>query len=169
MLPAKLNEALNNQMNNEFYSEFAYLSMASYFHSNDLDGMANFFHIQAKEEHFHGMKIYNFILSRGGKVEIKTIKAPKVDFKNPVEVFESALEHEQFVTKSINDVMDIAIKENDHAVTSFLKWYVDEQVEEEATATKNLGKLKLIDGKGEGLLMIDSELASRTFKEPVAE
>jgi ferritin len=155
-------------MNNEFYSEYAYLSMAAYFHSNDLDGMANFFHVQAKEEHFHGMKIYNFILSRAGKVEIKTIKAPKVDFKSAIEVFESALEHEQFVTKSINEVMDTAIKENDHAVTSFLKWYVDEQVEEEATAHKNLSRIKLIGGKGEGMLMIDQDLAARTFTEPAA-
>ena len=168
MLPPKLNEALNIQMNNEFYSEYAYLSMAAYFHSNDLDGMANFFHIQAKEEHFHAMKIFNFIINRGGKVELKAIKAPKVDFSSPIEVFEAALEHEQFVTKSINDVMDISIEENDHAVNSFLKWYVDEQVEEEATANKNLGKIKLIGGKGEGLLMLDTELAKRVFTEPAA-
>ena len=169
MISPKLNEALNNQMNNEFYSEYAYLSMAAYFHSNDLDGIANFFHVQAKEEHFHGMKIYNFILSRAGKVELKTIKAPKVDFKSATEVFESALEHEKSVTKSINDVMDISIQENDHAVNSFLKWYVDEQVEEESTATKNLSRIKLIDGKGEGMLMIDQGLATRSFAEPAAE
>ena len=168
MLSAKLNEALNNQINNEVYSEYAYLSMAAYFHSNDLDGMANFFHVQAKEEHFHAMKIYNFILSRGGKVELKTIKAPKVDFSSAIEVFESALEHEKFVSKSINDVMDTAIKENDHAVNSFLKWYVDEQVEEEATASKNLSRIKLIGGKGEGMLMIDQDLATRVFVEPAA-
>jgi len=168
MLTPKLNDSLNKQMNSEFFSEFAYLSMAAYFHANDLDGIANFFHVQAKEEHFHAMKIFNFILNRGGKVELQAIKAPKVDFANPTEVFQSALEHEQAVTKSINDIIDISIKENDHAVNSFLKWYVDEQVEEEASATKNLGKMKLIGGKGEGLLMIDQELATRTFTEPAA-
>jgi ferritin len=169
MLSKNLNDALNNQMNNEFYSEYSYLSMAAYFHSNDLDGIANFFHVQAKEEHFHAMKIYNFILNRMGRVELKAIKAPQVEFKSAIEVFESALDHEKSVTKSIDAVMDTAIKVNDHAVMSFLKWYVDEQVEEEATATKNLGKVKLVDGKGEGLLMIDQELAKRTFTEPAGK
>src|SRR5438552_8268249 len=99
MLSKKLNEALNNQMNSEFYSEYSYLSMAAYFHSNDLDGIANFFHVQAKEEHFHATKIYSFILNRSGKVELKTIKAPQVEFKSPTEVFENALDHEKSVTK----------------------------------------------------------------------
>jgi ferritin len=168
MLSPKLQEELNNQMNSEFYSEYEYLSMAAYFHSADLDGIANYFHVQAQEEHFHGMKIYRFILNKNGKVILKSIKAPTVEFKSPLDVFEKALEHEKFVTASINKLMDDAIKENDHAVNSFLKWYVDEQVEEESAATKYVGKLKLINGQGEGLLFLDQELATRVFIEPKA-
>lgn len=168
MLSNKLQSELNKQMNNEFYSEFEYLSMAAYFHSMNLDGIANYFHVQAQEEHFHAMKIFHYILDKGGKVELQQIAQPDVTFKSPVEVFEKALSHEKKVTKSINDLMDVAIKENDHAVNSFLKWYVDEQVEEEASASKALGKMELIGGKGEGLLMLDQEFASRTFTPPPA-
>jgi len=166
MISPKLEEALNVQMNSEFYSEFEYLSMAAYFHAMDLDGIANYFHVQADEERFHAMKIYSFINNKGGTIKLKSIKAPTVDFKSPIEVFERALEHEMLVTKSINDLMDGAIKENDHAVNSFLRWYVDEQVEEEALATKSLNRMKIFGGKGEGLLILDQEFASRTFTPP---
>jgi ferritin len=166
MLSSKLQTELNNQMNNEFFAEYEYLSMAAYFHSINLDGIANYFHVQAQEEHFHAMKIFHFILDKGGKVELQQISKPDVTFSSPVAVFEKALAHEQKVTKSINDLMDEAIKENDHAVNSFLKWYVDEQVEEEALASKNLGKMQLINGQGEGLLILDQEYSSRTFTAP---
>ncbi|HJY63955.1 MAG TPA: ferritin [Ignavibacteria bacterium] len=166
MLSPKLEEALNNQMNNEFYAEFEYLSMAAYFHTMDLDGIANYFHVQADEEHFHALKIYNFIYNKGGNIKLKAIKAPTVDFKSPIDVFEKALEYEVNVTKLINKLMDEAIKENDHAVNSFLRWYVDEQVEEEALATKSLNRMKITDGKGEGLLILDQEFAGRTFTPP---
>ena len=168
MLSNKLQTELNKQMNNEFFSEYEYLSMAAYFHGMNLDGMANYFHVQAQEEHFHAMKIFHFIIDKGGKVELQQIAQPDVDFASPVSVYEKALEHEKKVTKSINNLMDVAIKENDHAVNSFLKWYVDEQVEEEASAGKALGKMQLIGGKGEGLLMLDQEFAQRTFVAPAA-
>lgn len=143
--------------------------MAAYFHSNDLDGIANFFTVQTQEEHFHAMKFYNYLLERGGKVELKTIDGPPVEFKSHVDVFEQTLAHEKYISKSINELMDLAIKENDHSLASFLKWYVDEQVEEEATASRLLGRMKLIDGNGQGLLMIDAELAQRTFTPPASE
>ncbi|HMQ79687.1 MAG TPA: ferritin [Ignavibacteria bacterium] len=168
MLSGKLQTELNKQMNNEFFAEYEYLSMAAYFHAMNLDGIANYFHVQAQEEHFHAMKIFHFVLDKGGKVELQQIAKPDVTFKSPIEVFEKALGHEKKVTKSINDLMDDAIKENDHAVNSFLKWYVDEQVEEEALASKALGKMELIGGKGEGLLILDQEYASRSFTPPVA-
>jgi ferritin len=168
MLSVRLQEVLNEQINKELYSEYIYLSMEAYMRSIDLDGIANFFAVQTQEEHFHAMKIYNFIIDRGGKVVLKKIEAPPVDFKSVVDVFEQTLEHEKFVTKSINDLMDVAVKENDHAVMSFLKWYVDEQVEEEANVTRILSKLKLIGGEGHGLLMIDQELAARVFNPPPA-
>ncbi len=166
MLSQKLQEELNNQMNSEFFSEYEYLSMAAYFHSANLDGIANYFNVQAQEEHFHGMKIYNFIINKGGKVILKAIKGPTVDFSSPLDVFEKALEHEKSVTALINKLMDEAIKENDHAVNSFLKWYVDEQVEEESTANKYVSKVKLVNGQGEGLLLLDQELAARVFTAP---
>ena len=166
MLSSKLQTELNTQMNNEFFAEYEYLSMAAYFHSINLDGIANYFHVQAQEEHFHAMKIFHFILDKGGKVELQKIEKPDVTFSSPVAVFEKALQHEQKVTKSINDLMDDAIKENDHAVNSFLKWYVDEQVEEEALASKNLGKMQLINGQGEGLLILDQEYSQRSFTAP---
>lgn len=168
MLSGKLQTELNKQMNNEFFAEYEYLSMAAYFHAMNLDGIANYFHVQAQEEHFHAMKIFHFVLDKGGKVELQQIAQPDVTFKSPIEVFEKALGHEKKVTKSINDLMDEAIKENDHAVNSFLKWYVDEQVEEEALASKALGKMELIGGKGEGLLILDQEYASRSFTPPAA-
>ena len=168
MLSIKLQEVLNEQINKELYSEYFYLSMEAYLRTIDLDGIANFFSVQTQEEHFHAMKIYNFIIDKGGTVVLKKIDAPPVDFKSVVDVFEQTLEHEKLVTKSINDLMDAAVKENDHAVISFLKWYVDEQVEEEANVTRILSKLKLIGGEGHGLLMIDQELAARTFTPPPA-
>jgi ferritin len=168
MLSLKLQKELNKQMNNEYFSEFEYLSMAAYFHAMNLDGIANYFHVQAQEEHFHAMKIFHFILDKGGKVELQQIAKPDVVFKSPVDVFNKALSHEKKVTKSINDLMDEAIKENDHAVNSFLKWYVDEQVEEESSASKALGKMEIVGGKGEGLLFLDQEFAQRTFVPPAA-
>lgn len=110
MLSNKLQGELNKQMNNEFYAEFEYLSMAAYFHNMNLDGIANYFHVQAQEEHFHAMKIFHFVLDKGGKVELQQIAKPDVDFSSPIEVFEKALGHEKKVTKSINDLMDEAIK-----------------------------------------------------------
>ena len=168
MLSAKLQDVLNEQINKELYSEYFYLSMEAYLRSIDLDGIANFFSVQTQEEHLHAMKIYNFIIDKGGKVVLKKIDAPPVDYKSVVDIFEQTLKHEKLVTKSINDLMDAAVKENDHAVISFLKWYVDEQVEEEANVTRILSKLKLIGGEGHGLLMIDQELAARIFTPPPA-
>lgn len=168
MLSVKLQKELNKQMNNEFFAEYEYLSMAAYFHAMNLDGIANYFHVQAQEEHFHALKIFHFVLDKGGKVELQQIAKPDVAFKSPVDVFNKALSHEKKVTKSINDLMDEAIKENDHAVNSFLKWYVDEQVEEESSASKALGKMEIVGGKGEGLLFLDQEFAQRTFVPPAA-
>src|SRR5690242_10720878 len=104
MLSAKLQQELNDQMNNEFFAEYEYLSMAAYFHASNLDGIANYFHVQAQEEHFHAMKIFHFILDKGGKVELQQIAKPDVTFASAVAVFEKALQHEQKVTKSINDL-----------------------------------------------------------------
>jgi len=137
--------------------------MASYFNSVGLDGFENFFLVQAEEERFHAMKMYRFVNERGGRVILSQIDTPKTEFASSLEVFQLAYEHEQFVTKLINDLMDLAISENDHAAKSFLNWFVDEQVEEEDSMESIVSKLKLIDGQGNGLLMLNKELAARTF------
>jgi len=168
MLSQKLQDAFNEQINKELYSEYLYLSMAAYCYEMDLDGFANFFMVQTQEEHFHAMKMFNFVTDCDGRVILKKIDSPPVEFKSVTELFDKTLEHERFVTKSINALMDIALKENDHASASFLKWYVDEQVEEEATDKKILSKLKLVEGNGYGLLMIDHELATRVYTPPAA-
>jgi ferritin len=168
MLSQKLQNAFNEQINRELYSEYLYLSMAAYCYSLDLDGFANYFMVQTQEEHFHAMKMFNFVTDCGGKVILKPIAGPEVDFKSVIEIYEKTLGHEQFITKSINELTTLAMNENDHASVSFLKWFIDEQVEEEATVTKLLSKLRLINGEGHGMLMLDTELAARVFTPPAA-
>ncbi|WP_299980434.1 ferritin [Desulfobacula sp.] len=166
MISQKLQDAINYQINRELFSEYYYLSMASYFNSTGLSGFENFFLIQVEEERFHAMKMYNFINERGGRVFLKAIEAPKTKFESALEVFELAYEHEKLVSKLINDLMDLAIKENDHAAKNHLNWFVDEQVEEEASMDTIVNKLKLIGSEGHGLLMLDNELAQRVFTPP---
>ena len=167
MISKKLQNAINKQINKELYSEYLYLSMAAYLESIGLEGFANFFKIQVQEERFHAMKFFDYVNERGGRVILEAIDRPQIEFKSPVEIFEIAYNHEQYVTKLINELMEVAIKENDHAAKSFLNWYIDEQVEEEASMNKILNQLKMIGGKGQGMLMLDRELAARTFTPPV--
>ncbi len=166
MISQTLQKAINHQINRELFSEYYYLSMASYFNSVGLSGFENFFLVQVEEERFHAMKMYRFLNERGGRVYLQEIEAPKTEFKSPLEIFTLALEHEQLVSKLINNLMDLAIKENDHAAVNHLNWFVDEQVEEEASMETILNKLKLIGGEGHGLLMLDNELGSRVFNPP---
>lgn len=166
MISQKLQDAFNEQINKELYSEYYYLSMASYFNSIGLSGFENFFLVQVEEERYHAMKMYRFVNERGGRIYLKKIDKPKTEFKSALEVLELAFEHEKYVSKLINELMDLAIKENDHATKSFLNWFIDEQVEEEDSMETIVNKLKLIGGKGNGLLMLDKELAGRTFTPP---
>lgn len=163
MISKKMQDAINEQINKELYSEYLYLSMAAYFNSEGLSGFENFFLIQVEEERFHAMKFYNFVNERGGRIYLKKIDQPETEFDSPVAVFEKAYKHEKYVSDLINKLMDLAIQENDHATKSFLNWYVDEQVEEENSMETILTKLKMIEGKGNGMLMLDKELAARTF------
>lgn len=163
MLTKKLQDALNEQINKEFFAEYLYLSMSAYLESIEMEGFANYFNVQAQEEHFHAMKMFNFVHDKGGRVILKSLKEPKSEYTSVVNVIEESLKHERYVTKSINELMDVAIKENDHSVKSFLEWYVDEQVEEEATISKLLAKLKLIKGEGFGLLTLDNQLGQRKY------
>jgi len=163
MISKKLEKAINEQINKELYSEYLYMAMAAYLDANDLEGFANFFKVQGDEERFHAMKLYNHLNERGGRVILKEIEKPEHEFDSVVDIFEKAYKHEQYVTKLINELMDLAIKENDHAAKSLLDWFVDEQVEEEASMQSILNKLKMIGGEGNGMLMLDKEMAARTF------
>ncbi|MFO7890499.1 MAG: ferritin [bacterium] len=169
MISQKMTDAINVQINKELYSEYLYLSMAAYFSSEGLSGFENFFLVQAEEERFHAMKFYHFVNERGGRVYFDKIDKPEAEFDSTIAVFEKAYDHEKYVTSLINKLMDIAIQENDHATKSFLNWYVDEQIEEEDSMESILNKLKMIKGKGNGLLMMDKDLGSRTFTPPTSE
>jgi len=166
VITEKLEKAFNYQINRELFSEYYYLSMASYFNSTGLSGFENFFLVQVEEERFHAMKMYRFLNEKGGRVALGAIEAPKTEFNSPIEVFQLAYDHEKLVSGLINDLMDLAISENDHATKNFLNWFVEEQVEEEASMETTLNKLKLINGEGHGLLMLDGEMAQRVFTPP---
>jgi ferritin len=143
--------------------------MSAYLESKGLEGMANFMKVQAEEEHFHAMKFFNYLNERGGRVELEAIEKPPLNFDSPLAVFEESLKHEKLVTSLINKLMDTAIAVNDHAARSFLNWYVDEQVEEEASFEAILDKMELVGGKGHGMLMLDKDLGARVFTPPVKE
>ncbi|MDD4307316.1 MAG: ferritin [Thermoplasmata archaeon] len=173
MINKKVEKAINDQINAEMYSSYLYVSMASDMEGKSLPGFAHWMKSQAQEELMHAMKFYDFIVERGGRVILKGIDGPQTSWKNPTEMVAHVYKHEQHVTGLINSLMDLAIKEKDHATVNFLQWFVKEQVEEESTASDILQKLKLIGGKGDGLFMIDKELAARvplfTFPLPGAQ
>jgi ferritin len=166
MIKKSIEVALNQQINAEFHSAYLYLSMSSYFQSVGMAGCANWMKVQYQEELAHATHFFDYLLERGGRVVLTPIGEVEVDFKNVLHVFEETLIHEVKVTGLINSLMDIAIKESDHATKSFLQWFVDEQVEEEANVEQILNNLKLINGEGQGLLMMDREMQTRVFVNP---
>ena len=169
MISKKIEEALNGQVNAEMYSAYLYLSMESYFKSLDLNGFANWMRVQTQEEMVHAMKIYDFINGRGGRILLKAIEGPPTQWDSPRAVFEAAYTHEQKVTGLINGLVDLAIKEKDHATHTFLQWFVNEQVEEEASADTVVQQLKMMENAPGGLFMLDRELAQRVFTPPPAQ
>lgn len=166
MTNKKLQDAFNEQMKNEFFSGYLYKSMVVYFEAEELKGFGNWLRVQALEELTHGEKFFDYLLSTGAEPKLLSIDAPKSDWKSPLEAFEYGLKHEQFVTASINKLMDLARKESDHAAQIFLQWFVTEQVEEESNFTAWCRKLKLVKGDGRGLLLLDQEAAARVFTPP---
>ena len=162
MLSEKMENALNGQLNAEMYSGYMYLSMNAYFKSINLDGFANWMYYKAQEELAHAMKFYEFIISRGGRVKLAQIDAPPNSWDSPLAVFEATLEHEQKVTGLINDLVEKALEEHDHASNIFLQWFVSEQVEEEENVGGVLEQLKLMGEAKGGLFMMDRELAKRS-------
>ena len=168
MLTKKLLAGLNKQLNNELYSAYLYLSMSSYAGSIGLKGSANWFFVQYQEEMVHAMKFFTFINSRGEHTELAAIAAPPTKFSSLLEMFEKTLAHEQFITASINELTDLALADKDHATNIFLQWFITEQIEEEENDRDIIGKLKLIGDNGQGILMLDTELAARVFVPPPA-
>ncbi len=167
MINEKMEQAFNDQINKELYSEYLYLAMKSYFVELNLQGFVNWFDVQVQEEHAHAMGMYDYVHERGGKVVLEAIDKPEVEGKTPLEVFEQVLKHEEFVTSRINALMDVAEDVKDRAALSFLDWYLKEQVEEESNVGGVLATLKLIGDDKKALLMLDKELAARTFVAPV--
>ncbi len=163
MIEKKMEDAINKQINEEAYSAYLYMSMSAYFSSVNLLGFAHWMLIQAHEEYMHSKIFYNFILDRGGRINLAPIEGPKTEWKSAEEAFADAYKHEQHITSCINTLMDLSISLKDHASTSMLNWFVSEQVEEEANASGILEKIKLAAGNSGGLFMIDKDLAARVF------
>jgi len=169
MISKKMEEALNGQVNAEMYSAYLYLSMESYFKSLNLNGFAGWMRAQAQEEMMHAMKIYDFVNERGGRITLKSIEGPQTEWDSPLAVFEAVYVHEQKVTGLINELVDLAIKEKDHATNAFLQWFVNEQVEEESSADEVVQQLKMMENAPGGMFMLDRELGQRVFTPPAAE
>ena len=161
MLSKTLQDAINNQINLELASAYIYLSMAAHFEGENLGGFSNWMQVQYHEETEHAMKFFKYVYERGGNVTLKAIPQPIAKFKSPLDVMNIVLEHEQKVTASINKLYELALKEKDYATQSFLKWYIDEQVEEEKNATDIINMLEMTGDAKMGLMMIDRQLGKR--------
>ncbi len=163
MLKSRIEQELNKQLNAEMYSAYLYLSMSAYLSTINLQGFSNWMKIQFEEEQSHAMKLYDYIIDRGGRVVLEQVDAPRKEWNGIIDIFENVLEHEQKVTAMINNLVDIGMEEKDHATVSILQWFVNEQVEEESGVSDTLDQLKLIEGKGAGLFMLDREAKQRVF------
>ncbi len=163
MLSSKLVDAINDQIQYEYFSAFIYKAMQAYFEDEDLPGMANWMDVQFQEEMAHAEKMFQFVCEAGARVELKSMDAPRNAYGSPLEAFEVSLEHEQSVTARINNLMNLAQEEKNHAAQIFLQWFVTEQVEEEASVSHIIAKLKRVRDDGRGLMMIDQELSKRAF------
>lgn len=163
MISKKLQNAINKQINAELFSSYLYLSMSAYFEDENLKGFAHWMRVQAQEEMGHVIKFYNFLINRGGRVLLEAVEKPDSEWKSSLDAFEKTYKHEQHVTSLINHLMDLSLEEKDHAASSFLKWFIDEQVEEEANADDLVKKLKMIGESSDGLFMLDKDLGSRAL------
>ncbi|MBR2430183.1 ferritin [bacterium] len=167
MINEKLQNAFNEQINKELYSEYLYLAMKTYFMEQNLMGFVNWFDCQVQEEHAHAIGMFDYLNERGGKIELLPIEKPEFHGTTPLQIFEEVLKHEQYVTSRINVLYDVAEEVKDRAAMKFLDWYIDEQVEEEASVDGVLSTLRLIGDDKNALLLLDKDLATRTFTAPV--
>jgi len=166
MLSAKMQKALNEQINAEFWSAYLYLSMSLDASAKGYKGIANWFAIQFKEEQDHARIFINYVLSRGGRVELAPIDKVETAWASPLDMFRSTLEHEKKVTSMIHNLCTIAAEEHDFASSNMLVWFVDEQIEEEENAQDIISSLEQVDDSKLGLYMVDKELAARTYTTP---
>lgn len=165
MLSEKIQQALNRQITYEYAASYTYLAMAAYFESLSLTGFAHWFRIQSEEEREHALRFFDYVNDRGGRVTLGAIDESQNEYASPLDAFEHALAHEQRVTAAIHAIYALAAQENDYATMSMLKWFIDEQVEEEKSADEIIQHLKLIGNDGVGLLMLDRKLAEREEEE----
>ena len=161
MINSKIAAALNDQLNLEYHSAYSYLAMSAYFLTQNLNGFAHWMRVQAQEELAHGMKIYDFLDDREAEIRFRALDAPKQNWDSPLDVFEDSLAHEQKVSQSIYNIADLALSERDHATHTFLQWFIAEQVEEEAAVKELIDTLKLVGTEGNGLFLLDRDLAQR--------
>ncbi|WP_312825066.1 ferritin [Epilithonimonas sp.] len=168
MVTDKIAKLINEQITKEQYAAHYYLSMSAWFSSKDLDGIANYFRVQSKEELMHADKMFDYLNDVGGEIVIGEIPKPPHEFESAIDIFEKALEHEKIVTKSIFNIVKNANDESDFATTSFLQWFINEQVEEEANASQYVTKIKMVSDNPSALYLFDQELAQRVF-DPAAE
>ncbi len=161
MLSDTVQKAINEQIHAEFYSFYLYLSVAGWFTNRHLEGFAHWMQVQAQEEYGHAMKLFGYVHDRGAAVKLQAIDAPPSDWASPSVAFESVLNHERHISGRINTLVNIATDERDHATATMLQWYVNEQVEEEATADTLFHQVKMLESSPQGLFMLDRELASR--------
>ncbi len=167
MLSKKMTTAINDQMNREIYSAYLYMSMSSFSSFIGLKGFANWFMVQYHEEMFHAMRMYEYLQRQGENAKLQALKKLPTEWDSPLQMFEKTLEHEQKVTNWINELMELAIKEKDHATQIFFQWFVTEQVEEEENDNDIIARLKLIKSNAQGLLMLDQELSTRVTTMPL--
>ncbi len=161
MVSKEVQDAVNGQIKNEFYAAYLYLGMVTYFESKSLSGFGHWMRLQAREEVLHAMRLVDFLIDRGGRVELGAIEAPDLEFDSPAEVMKTALAHEEKVTASINDLYALAVKHNDYPAQVLMQWFVAEQVEEEKNAGEIVDQLELAAGSASALLVIDGRLADR--------
>jgi len=166
MINEKVRKAFNEQINHEIFSAYLYYSMAAYFHSLGLDGMAQWMRVQVLEELEHAQKFFDHIVERDGKVELGAVEKPQAEWESPLDAFKAAYKHEQFITGKINELMKLSREENDYASQSMLQWFVDEQVEEEASTSKIAQQLEMVKDSPNALLMLDRELGARVYTPP---
>ncbi len=162
----KMEDALNKQINMEYYSAYLYFSMSAYFESTNLKGFAGWMRVQGMEELTHTKRFHDFMIARGSRVILTAIEAPPAEWVSPLAAFENALKHEQLVTSRINSHVDLSLELKDHASNNFLQWFVTEQVEEESSVDEVIQSLKLNENNPGGLFLIDKDLAQRTFMPP---